>query len=222
MQKKFIFLEILILFFYLILPPMLKSTIASSTPTLHFSISMLFYVAIAIFLIVQYLILEKPSSKPLLFQIIASIATLILLFASATIIITINTLLGEKSFLPDTSVSIPTNCLEWLNLLTAIFSAALYEEAVYRVFLPFALRYLLTKKESSSKYIYIFIELISILFFALGHRYLGLSAVINAVIGGIILRLCFLITKNPLQCALSHSAYNLLAVLLSSVFVKIS
>ena len=46
MQKKFIFLEILILFFYLILPPMLKSTTASSTPTLHFSISMLFYVAI--------------------------------------------------------------------------------------------------------------------------------------------------------------------------------
>ena len=222
MKKKLIFIELLIIFSYFIIPPMLKSPSSTLSTTLQFSIFMLFYVAIAIILTVQFFLSKPPLHKPIFKLLLASIFTIILLFATASSIIVLTSLLGEKSIPQKITISFPTTFFDFLNLLLAIFSAAFYEEAIYRVFLPFALITLLSKDNTINKHYHIAIEVFSILCFALGHRYLGLAAVINAVICGIILRFCFLYTQNPLYSTISHSIYNVLAVILSSLFVKIS
>ncbi|MBO4318911.1 MAG: CPBP family intramembrane metalloprotease [Treponema sp.] len=92
----------------------------------------------------------------------------------------------------------------FLNLLTGAF----YEEVIYREYLPETL--LLFSKER--KIPAILSECACVLVFAMSHRYLGLMAVLNALLGGIMLRICRKKSLSIWAGTFAHFAYN--AVLL--------
>ena len=107
-----------------------------------------------------------------------------------------------------------SNFYIWLSL----FVSALYEELLYRKFLPdealsiCSYRYLdpptieeasVDSKQNSLKY-RIIVESLIVLIFALGHRYLGVWAVLNAVFAGGVLRFFCLKTGSFLSGFTAH------------------
>ncbi len=116
------------------------------------------------------------------------------------------------------------NFYVWLSL----FVSAFYEEILYRKFLPdesFSIcsyRYFnpttieeasVDSKQNSLKY-RIIVESLIILIFALGHRYLGVWAVLNAVFAGGVLRFFCVKTGSFLSGFTAHLIYNLIVFFL--------
>ena len=91
--------------------------------------------------------------------------------------------------------------------------AAFYEEVMYRLYLPEQLKRFLKNTQNKITQIYI-PEIITIILFALGHKYLGIFAVINACIACVILRICYLKTKNIFAGTIAHFMYNFTSLLL--------
>ena len=70
-------------------------------------------------------------------------------------------------------------------------------------------------KNTQNKITQIYIpEIITIILFALGHKYLGIFAVINACIACVILRICYIKTKNIFAGTIAHFMYNFVSLLL--------
>ena len=97
-----------------------------------------------------------------------------------------------------------------------IICAAVYEELLYRVYLPFRLQSFYTQKAVPFNRSFLLSELPPVLFFALAHRYLGLFNVLYAFAAGCIFRLVYkrLRIKHHFRvCAAFisalHSAHNL-------------
>ena len=91
--------------------------------------------------------------------------------------------------------------------------AAFYEEVMYRLYLPEQLKRFFKNTQNKITQIYI-PEIITIILFALGHKYLGIFAVINACIACVILRICYLKTKNIFAGTIAHFMYNFVSLLL--------
>ncbi|MGL4986877.1 MAG: CPBP family intramembrane glutamic endopeptidase [Treponemataceae bacterium] len=88
-------------------------------------------------------------------------------------------------------------------IIVSISILAVFEEIIYRDFLPNVLTYI----NSSKKIIYT-IEAFSVILFALAHLYAGFAAVFFAFISGIALR--FLTIKAGIQYScIVHASYNL-------------
>lgn len=107
-------------------------------------------------------------------------------------------------------VSIPVDIKlnQFIFILISIFCSAFYEEVIYRFLLPEILRIFLKVKN------YVVAELFIIVLFSLGHLYLGAWACINALISGLILRVCYLKTKTIIVPFLAHFFYNSLSIII--------
>lgn len=90
----------------------------------------------------------------------------------------------------------------------SLFSSAFFEERVYRKYLPDAARKILRSK----KFAAIFSEVSALLLFAFAHRWQGWLAVLNALLGGIALRLCAVKSKSLIPGTAAHFLYNLFAL----------
>ncbi|AEE16722.1 CPBP family glutamic-type intramembrane protease [Treponema brennaborense] len=88
-----------------------------------------------------------------------------------------------------------------LRLAAGIAVSAFYEETLYRLFLPEALRFLFSKRRLP-------VEAAVVVVFALGHRYLGAAAVLNAACAGVLLRVCTIKTGSVAAGTAAHIAYN--------------
>ena len=91
----------------------------------------------------------------------------------------------------------------------SLFSSAFFEECLYRRYLPEAAKKILGEKKFAAR----FSEIAAILLFALAHRWQGPLAVLNALLGGTILRLCALKSKSLVPGIAAHFLYNLCALL---------
>lgn len=133
--------------------------------------------------------------------------------------------------------------LKDFNFLTGIsgfikfFISAFWEETLYRLFFPTALlifsgnfrsRFLEKRDENgickNEKFLKIYdigtrciVELLCVVIFAVGHRYLGRIAVLNALLCGIVLRIFYLKNKSILYSFSAHFLYNIFILLLTIV-----
>lgn len=106
-------------------------------------------------------------------------------------------------------ISKPNSIIFYFIILINFFSASLYEELLYRIYLPESLL-MFCKKINNKIFSKIIPEIISIILFGLGHLYLGFIAVINAIISGIFLRLCYTKTHSLFINVLVHFLYNVI------------
>ena len=143
-----------------------------------------------------------------------------------------------------TSVSpaLPSSIAETLFCIVNFVCASFYEEALYRLYLPETLGSILkdaflqskksgakTKKERAAgeegahkdaarkKSVETAVrisEALSVIAFALSHRYLGLPSIINAFFAGIVLRICCKKSDTLWTNTLAHFAYNMLSLVL--------
>ncbi len=99
-------------------------------------------------------------------------------------------------------------------LAAATATAAFYEEVLYRWYGPRLLEALFPspprrKGPAAGMPVFRWTELTLPAAFALAHSYAGWPAVGNALVAGILLRSCALLTASPLPGFLAHLSYNL-------------
>ena len=115
------------------------------------------------------------------------------------------------------SVVFPAGFLGKVDFVFGVISAAFFEEVIYRFYLPRAFKELLFKvrKNPQNEKINLRLSLIaetaSLILFALPHLYLGFFGFLNALVCGIILRVCMLKTKMIWISFAVHALYNFLS-----------
>ena len=142
----------------------------------------------------------------------------------------------------DLHPALPSSIAETFFCIADFACASFYEEALYRLYLPETLGSILkdaflqskksgakTKKEraageegahanaargKSAENAVRISEALSVVAFALSHRYLGLPSVINAFFAGIVLRICCKKSDTLWTNTLAHFAYNMLSLVL--------
>ncbi|MCR5724185.1 MAG: CPBP family intramembrane metalloprotease [Treponema sp.] len=99
----------------------------------------------------------------------------------------------------------------WIYCLLGLFAAAFNEEALYRSILPFW-----ASAGFAPRFRPVW-ECALVVSFALGHRYLGPQACLNAALAGAALRVCAIKRKSILPSFVAHSAYNLFLLVLETI-----
>ncbi len=215
MKKKYLSLEFVIILIFLVIPPIFTPKIEEGAVIAGggaFSIQILLQLLIAIFLHVQYVRFDESRSengrkdgkidrKKRIFSGLAwwAIALGLLMICEAAFM-ALSVVLKVQSVGVS---SIPDGILPGMIFFLNLASGAFYEEAIYREFLPETLLSLIGKKKLE-----IPLELICVTLFALGHLYLGVMAVLNAFVCGIILRLCYKKSGGIWAGFCSHLIYN--------------
>lgn len=138
------------------------------------------------------------------------ILTVGLLFCSALILKSISVLSGSENTMQNV---LPSDILEWIFCILNFVFAAFYEEVLYRFYFTDSLFNIL-KRKFTFKYLGLICEITGALVFALAHLYLGYLAVINAIIGHIILRICYIKNKSLVPCVAAHFIYNVMSLIL--------
>ncbi len=115
-------------------------------------------------------------------------------------------------------VLVPETTFGKILQFVSIVIAAVFEEVLYRVFLPESVLYLISltniKKTESEKLIRLAAELAVVVLFAVQHKYLGAAGVVTAFSAGVAFRWITVATGSPLLSILIHGANNLLTLLL--------
>ena len=218
MKKKYLLSEFLLVLIFLILPPIFTGKIESGNSSMtgggSFYTQIIPRALIAIALHLQYsffIAKEKDGDKK-------TENFKRFLLGLAWWAITLGLLMISEAFFTALSILfkiegnginfIPKGSAEISACISNIFVGAVYEEAVYREFLPETLSWLIEKKRLE-----IPMELICVTLFALAHRYLGLMAVLNAFVCGIILRLCYKKSGDIWAGIHAHIIYNSIQLL---------
>ncbi len=223
MKKKYLFIEFALFFPILTIPPLF---VTSATPfgTESGALSWMPLVEqliISIVLTVQYnKFIATDSSccrKHPFFALSRGTTTLGLLLIVYAIIEAVSFFIPSllQASLSQ-SVTRPLSAFGWIHFIAGIFVSAFYEESLYRQFMPEAsllfAQKLPCKTEKQRKYFTYSIEGAWVLIFAFSHRYIGIAAITNALLCGIILRKCFKSTGSVFAGTLAHFAYNALLV----------
>lgn len=115
------------------------------------------------------------------------------------------------------SVVFPAGFLGKVDFVFGVIFAAFFEEVIYRFYLPRALKELLFKvrKNPQNEKINLRLSLIaetaSLILFALPHLYLGFFGFLNALVCGVVLRVCMVKTKTIWISFAVHGLYNFLS-----------
>ena len=216
------FFEILVffaIFIALILPPITnvqRDTLLQFQWNLPLNYIFLGTIALFIFLYEitqkkQNEISEKNTSNSIKTFILATIFTFISLFIIAFILESVAFLTKQNQ--QNVTISPINSKKELFYCILKFCLAAFYEEVIYRLYLPEQLKRFFKNTQNKITQIYI-PEIITIILFALGHKYLGIFAVINACIACVILRICYLKTKNIFAGTIAHFMYNFVSLLL--------
>ena len=222
MKKNLLLAQFLVIFFFLAVPPLLKNSEAQKSVTIRFGLTSLLSLAIA-FPILQEKkrrIISAPEKKDARTKAIMTALSFFALLLSALIIIFFARLFSSET--KSAAPQIPKGVFEWLNFAAGTLLAALYEEVIYRVFLPGAAETLFVKDKKRERFHLLIIEGAVIALFALSHRYLGIPAVLNALAGGAILRVCYKKTGSIIPSLASHSLYNLSAIIFTAIALSLS
>lgn len=217
MKKHYFLCELclnFLVFFAWILPSLLfRDTSGRIFTEWHFPLANLTFLIAAVLVCAGEL---KNNGRNLKFErhqasaknILTALITLCALFALSFISQSAASFSGFTA--ENTAIRKPGNLQEMIFCLLTFFSAALFEELVFRFYEPFSLKKLLSFVPEF--YAALLSELIPAALFALCHRYLGLFAVSNAFFAHFALRFCFKKTGNIFYPFASHFAYNLLSL----------
>ena len=132
------------------------------------------------------------------------------------------------------NVILPSTFLQGLYCAFTLAAAAFYEECLYRLYLPRALKKILVLTRAGKKFesvenlgadektvagdkleavLNFLAEGAVVLLFAFAHRYQGILALLNALLAGVILRLAFVKSKSLWPAYLAHLSFNAAALL---------
>lgn len=129
---------------------------------------------------------------------------------------------AAKTFFPQfyrlPLIIVPETNFEKIVQFISIIVAAVFEEILYRVFLPESVLYLINcaniKKPETEKFIKLAAEFSVAVLFAVQHMYMGAAGVVTAFTAGLSFRWITVATGSPLLSILIHCANNLLTLLL--------
>lgn len=114
------------------------------------------------------------------------------------------------------SVILPKNFSQGFFCAFTLAAAAFYEECLYRLYLPKAMKKILGRiraDEKTKAALNFLAEGAAVLLFAFAHRYQGLLALLNALLAGVILRFAFVKSKSIWPPYLAHLSFNATALL---------
>lgn len=222
-KKKHLIIEFGIILVFLILPPLFQSPVQSEKLEIagagRFSIQILIQALISALLLWQnsrqpFTGEDKESQKnrliPFLLWVPMSLG-LMMIFQAA--IRALSLAFGSKGL---ESMVFPDSALSWAIYFVNLAVAVIYEETLYRLFLPDVLLNFAGEKKKAR----VPIEAACILIFAFSHRYMGYPAVINAALCGTALRIAKIRTKTIKAPALSHLIYNILQTIILYLLAK--
>ena len=192
MKRTYLALEFLIATVFLIVPPLLSSARPvhlDRQKFFSFPAMIQLLIAAAFFFQDRLLHKEKVFYVRRIFWTTLSLGLLFLTFAGLQ---TAEYFSGHEMQADPVFKESGISALNMFFLALNFFSAAFYEESLYRLFFTETMITLLPQK----KFFRMSAEIIAVIIFALSHKTAGWLAVINALICGIILRTCFVKTKS--------------------------
>ncbi len=206
------FLELFLILTIFVLPPIFTT----ESPTLGFVEFNLFHFLIYGFLGIYCFIRSKSLSVSCKTSenqqksnfskvLLLSIITLILLFGNGFFWQWIS---KSQTIKVDYSKGVLGHIFQILGMGLYAF----YEENMYRNYLQGLISKFLenmVKSPIKEKFRFFVAEILSLLLFAFGHLYMGIFAVLNALIAGIILRFLVIKTKSIFPSSIVHFIYNL-------------
>ncbi len=209
MKLRYIIAELLIVLVCLVVPPILvdKDTFQFSADYLTWTTIFELLLAV-IFNIQHHKVFRTKTNKPSVIvyfyylPLTLGILMIVYAFFQGIYIIFHDTLNQINSV----QLQKPGTITQWLAFTASILIASAFEESLYRQFLPDCMCHILS---DNKKFPRIMGELAIVTLFALGHKYLGLLAVANAFICGIVLRMCYLKTKSIYTGTIAHFIYNM-------------
>ena len=211
MEKIFLKLEFVLILALLVAPPIVfqffaerPETISTVYPLRTFVLAFfaftLYYVHRNVYIIrfqktwTNFRILILSGESLVCFGLLCLIAVTLELIAFAA---------GKSSV--GMKIIMPDNMNLWVNFIAGTICAGFYEEVLYRFYLPEAMRHLVAKFPRIKQ---IVPEAVAVMLFALGHIYLGIFGVANALLCGIVLRLCMWRTHSLWYSLVPHVLYN--------------
>ncbi len=213
MKKHSLLSDIVIfsfIFILFIIPPFFTAKISQSSlifSAWNFPFNQLFFALMAFILYFFYY--EKTDKKLPFFPVIM---TTCMLFCVALFIKFFSVLLVTNDT-EDLNVILPQNLKAWVFCLLNFAFAAFYEEILYRFYFADQLQALLSYK-IKWKYLWLICEILACLAFAFAHFYLGFFSVINAILGHIILRICYKKSSSIWAGFIAHFIYNVISLIL--------
>ena len=218
LQKHIDYLIILVLF---VIPPVFASGEASSfSPAAPF-LSLLLHCALCAYIICKNRFVsevnEASEKRPLQINTkLVTVCAIVAILAFCMLMMNSfawNVAAGvfganqvNQTIHNDISKIMPVGAAETAYSVVSLLVAALYEELLYRRFLPDEAKSFLP----ASLKVRIVAEILIIAVFALGHRYLGVWAVLNAFTAGCILRFFCVRTGSVVPGFVAHFVYNLI------------
>ncbi len=215
MKIKYLLIEFLLIFVVLVVPPLLITKPQETSQVLVFSWVTVEQLVIAIFLTVQVKKIIKTEKKDFIFCISKATITFGALMTVYALMELTDVL--TKTLSKDSPVLADNANWTGFRLIFSIINlavSALYEESLYRVYLPETALFLISKT-NIKKNPQLLVEILCVAIFALSHRYLGFLAVLNAAMGGLLLRLCYRSCNNLIPGWAAHFTYNLTLILFS-------
>ena len=218
MKNKYLRIQFFIVLFFLVIPPVLRGAGDSATvfsPQIRTGV--LIQLATAAILFFQNRItsrIEDTNERRKERVRVAfktsywwalTLGFLMILYAFielTCIIMKLNQYFAKRPFFDNT-------LMNWTCTIIILAISAFYEETLYRQYLPETLMEIIPRKGKAMFWIS---EIISIILFALAHRYMGLVPVINALVSGAILRFSYRKTGSIYAGLIAHFTYNILLV----------
>lgn len=215
-HSKFVEITIfLLVFLFFLLPSVFFNSNTQVTKQLNITSFSINNIICFSFGLILYLIYKEKSNAYDLKKVVKSIIyiflTFCLLIIVSMIIKNISLLVQQNS--SDYTLIKPSDFKTWSFCIINFFTAAFFEEVIYRFYTPNVLIILFTKI-NSKKIQLLCSEIISLLFFSLAHYYLGYFSVINAIFAQIILRICYKKNDSIFPCFISHFLYNVISLIL--------
>ena len=227
MQKRFFSTEFVVILLFFVLPPIVFVKTPGAEQMAHFSWSTFALAALAGGLLWQIRrgIHGNPrddtDGRVRLWRVLMDQAAALVTFGALIVVAIVFEVLGRFVLsVPDTvRILPPETALGWTNVILGTVCAAFYEEVLYRLYLPDAIKVVCARKNTPpestrAKRISFLCEATAIVLFALAHRYAGFLAVLNAFLGGMLLRRCFVRTGALWTNVTAHTAYNFVMLML--------
>lgn len=146
---------------------------------------------------------KNPFTLGLFYVLIVSV-----LIATGLVFTLLENLTGNGTGI---KINFPEKPVFWFAAALNYLCGALFEECIFRLYLPYGFSILTEKRSGKAKFI--LTEILPLLMFAAGHFYLGFTAVLNALVSGISLRYFTLKTRSISITTASHFTYNFLMLI---------
>ncbi len=220
-ENKSNFLEFALIFAFFILPPLIKGPSVGEKVSIagggKLSVSIFIQLILTVLLLIQnkfkpILPVEKKGSPLILFLMWTPICLGLCMISQAAV-----TGISMAMKMDATGGYIfPASTTEWAVYFFNLAIGVVYEETIYRLFLPDTMILLAGEKKS----LRIVFEAISIAIFAFSHRYLGAMAIVNAALCGTALRFGKIKSGRIYAPTIAHLLYNIFQTIILYLLVK--